>query len=339
MRQIAARGITDFPELEKYEEIGEALSTEEALALTEELSPPMAMASGSYPIDVLVLYTQGVRNNMGSTSATVNWINTMIVDFNQKLSGAGISTHYLSLQTTLETKWPTFPTPYNENSTHNSVDACVGSGTTPPCDSIVADQRWLANDVTVANLRETHAADLVILITADDQKHVLDTVHGYAGLKPSDHGARCSPSGSLNRTCGEFVTVRDIFALSNLTFTHEVGHAIGLIDGPKSYIEEGVLSFGWDTFGQEQTSYSNHIAPMTMMANLSPVCMWSNNNSNSSCRTRLPWFVDADQYRTMFYTFNVPRKFSPNNDVETEMRRGLNWVLNRCNPSNQPKCQ
>lgn len=290
MRQIAADGITDFPDpaIEKNQS-----DLSESIVLSN-INPPAAMGAGCCTIDLLVLFTPTVRWNKGGTTATINWINTIVASYNQKLAEVGLNSYSLSLKTAKETSWPTFSTPYHENNTHNGPHACIGSA----CDSLVADQYWLSTNSTVANLRNQYSADLVVLITANSQKHPADIVHGFAGYKPTLHGGICG-----SRICGEFVSVRDVFALSNLTFHHEVGHSLGLRHNQlPAGINDGVITFGYYSNGSEQQSYSNHIKPFTIMEALAPICLWSALSTSNSCHVRLPFYANKFKYRTMYYS-------------------------------------
>jgi hypothetical protein len=284
MRQIAAEGMTDFPDpaIEKNQS-----DLFESIALSN-INPPAVMSSGCCTVGLLVLFTPYTRWNKGGTTATINWINTIVASYNQKLAEVGLNSYSLSLKAAKETSWPTFSTPYHENNTHNGATACFTVSGQSFCDSLIADQFWVSTNTTVANLRNQYAADLVVLITANSRKHPSDFAHGFAGLKndgvfPQTHGTigtnnDCYIVAGENggRDCGEFVSVRDSFALSNLTFHHEVGHALGLRH------PDGVLSFGFYSNGVEQQSFSNHIKPFTIMEALPPICLWSAPITNSS---------------------------------------------------------
>tara|TARA_R110002074_G_scaffold219749_1_gene390416 strand:+ start:1137 stop:2675 length:1539 start_codon:yes stop_codon:yes gene_type:complete len=260
--------------------------------------------SSNFTVDVLVLYTPSVRAGKGGTTPTNNWVNTIISDYNAKLTELGTTSFTLSLKASLETTWPTFPTVYHENMTHNGPNACISGN----CDSLVADQYWVSTNSTVASLRNTYAADLVVLITADSQKHPNDMVHGFAGWKGSTHGANTS-----GFRWGEFVTVRDAFALANLTFHHEVGHAFAV-----EHVH-GARTFGYLYAGGAWTlppGPSGARTPLEIMqVNPSvndPICLWSTNSPSSSCHMRFPFFAHASKTRNVFYSgFFVPRIFDP----------------------------
>lgn len=317
MKPSAAPGITDFPELNPQD------FNDAELDLTASMDEtPVPMAVSCCTTDVLVMYTPTVRGNLGGTSATVNWINTIIADFNQKLAELGLSTNSLALSAALETSWPTIPTTYHENTTHNGANACYAGY----CDSLVADQYWLATNASIAGLRNQYSADLVVLITADSRKHVSDFAHGFADFKnpsyaPLLHGGAC---GGTGRRCGEFITVRDAYALSNLTFHHETGHAFGMAHN------DGVTSFGYYSNGSEQLSNGSDLKPFTIMSvnsSNNSICLWSSNTSSPSCQVRLPFFEDKYQFRNMYYSgAPTPRKFSPTKHAEDQIIPGMQWL-------------
>jgi hypothetical protein len=295
--------------------------------------------SGCCITDLLVLFTPSVRWNKGGTTATINWINTIVADYNQKLAELGLGSSSMSLKAAKETGWPTFSMPYHENNTNNIGTACVlntfGSNSFTICDSLVADQFWVSTNSTVANLRNQYSADLVVLITANNQKHPSDFAHGFAGLKndyelPQEHGTIGANNDCYGtRDCGEFVTVRDSFALSNLTFHHEVGHALGLIH------TDGVRSFGFYNSSNytEQMSNGDHKKPFTIMqvnTASSPICLWSWYTSSAGCEVRLPFYADQFQSRIMYYSaFPVPRNFSPTKHAEPLLMNGMTWLQGR----------
>ena len=159
MKQVAAKGFTDFPE-EKFQ--GKTEGSIAAISPSDNGSFA-AMASSGSTVDVLVLFTPTARANNGGTNATVNWANTIFADLNQKLVELGISSYSFSVKAALETIWPTFPVSYLENITNNGPNACVAPGV---CDSLVADQHWISTNPTVSSLRNQYSADLVLLITA-----------------------------------------------------------------------------------------------------------------------------------------------------------------------------
>jgi hypothetical protein len=309
MKQTPAEGITDF---DSPADEGLAMFPSDEMSLESPIAE-QASLSQSTIVDVLVLYTPSVRAGKGGTTATDNWVNTIIADYNSKLTELGISSFSLSLKASLETKWPTFPANYHENDTHNGTNACFVQNGLTFCDSLIADQYWVSTNSTVASLRNTYTADLVVLITADSQKHPNDLVHGFAGLKnnsgatPSTHGG--SLGGGQSGTWGEFTTVRDTFALANLTFHHEVGHAFGAAHS------HGAWTFGYIySSGQwiQTTGPSGHLKPQTIMQAQSPICLWSDNSSSNSCHMRLPFFAHATKNRQVFYSgFFVPRVFDP----------------------------
>ena len=305
MRQVSVKGITDF-------EFPDRQNEWDRLVEYDNGSMQQTLSTNS-TVDVLVLFTPTVRARKLGTTPTINWINAMISDYNEKLLELGVTSFTLSLKGALETKWPTFSVPYHENNTHNGPNACfIYKQYYTYCDSIVADQYWLSTNSTVANLRNTYAADVVILIAAETQKHPNDVVHGFAGLKfnyiPKTHG---NNSGSLE--WGEFVTVRDDFALSNLTFHHEVGHVFGITHshGEKTFGYTGSPPDHW----VEQAGPSGHRPPISIMSvgdAGDSICLWSTNSSSSSCNVRLPFFAHRTKFRKLFYSgWLVPRVLDP----------------------------
>jgi hypothetical protein len=140
---------------------------------------------------------------------------------------------------------------------------------------------------------------------------------------------------SDGRDCGEFVTVRDSFALSNLTFHHEVGHALGLVHRATDLTSDGVRSFGFYNALNytEQISNGNDKKPFTIMqvnTLSSSICMWSWFTSSSTCEVRLPFYADQFQTRVMYYSaFPVPRNFSPTKHVEPLLINGMSWLQGR----------
>lgn len=305
----------------------------------ETLSPLYDYSDGSYKestlnalancctIDVLVLYTAYARLNNGGDNGTQAWINATVTDLNNKISDIGLSNHTFSIKAVLPAEYPNLPSTYFENTTHNGDNACDSKA----CDSIVADQYWLATDPFVAALRESYDADLVVLITAADRKHPSDFAHGYAGLAEQLHGkADCYADGfpPNGRFCGEFVTIRDAYALSNLTFHHEVGHALGLLH------RDGVVSFGWATNGVEVLSQGSFLQPFTIME-VGPIggqlCTWTPigqfGQASTSCHVRLPFFADYTKYRWMNYSGLIaPRTFGPSHQVKTKIEKGFSWL-------------
>jgi hypothetical protein len=326
MRQIAAGGITDFPEpnvVENQSVLRQSITSAE--------NSTFAMSSTCCTVDLLVLYTPDARWNKGGTTAITNWINTIVASHNQKLAEVGLNSYSLSLKAAKETSWPTFSVPYHENSTHNGLHACLTASGQQFCDSIIADQYWVSTNATVASLRNQYSSDLVVLITANSRKHPSDVVHGFADLKndgvlPQTHGTigannDCYTVNGFGRDCGEFVTVRDSFALSNLTFHHEVGHAFGLKH------DDGAITFGFYSNGSEQQASSNQMKPFTIMKAQPPICLWSAPWSSSSCHVRMPFYTDMFQFRIVYHSaFPTPRKFTPTLHAEPLIMNGMSWL-------------
>jgi hypothetical protein len=328
MKQIAAEGFTDFEtKLDDYVEDIKIKSENEL-----GLMPEMARAASCCQVDVLVLFTHRVRSRHGGTTATRNWVNTIIASYNQKLAEVGLGGYSFRLKSAQQIN-------YSENITNNSQNACVPAGFGEFCDSIIADQHWLITNGSVANLRNQYSADLMALITSNGRKHSSDKLHGVANWKQAPesqlHGGAC---GNADR-CGEFITVRDTFALSNLTFHHEAGHALGMRHIYSNNIStSNALSDGARTFGVNnnnpngQTPNSTLKTPFTIMQvnYSSPICLWSSNSASSYCEVRLPFYADKYQYRSMYYTgFVDPRKFDPTHHVEDNIVRGFSWLANR----------
>jgi len=298
MKQMPAEGFTDFEsELSDY--------VEDKIENETELMPAMARGASCCTVDVLVLFTHRVRSRHGGTTATINWVNTIIASYNQKLAEVGLGGYSFRLKSAQQII-------YNESLTAT----CTSGG----CDSIVTDQHWLINNGTVANLRNQYSADLVALITSNGRKATGSFAHGFAGLKGS-HGGYCY--NGITK-CGQFITVRDDYALSNLTFHHEAGHALGMIH------EDGVKTFGVNSSNATGTAPSSLEKPQTIMEAFSPICSWSTNGAGNDCHVRLPFYADDVQYRTVFYSwFGVPRKFDHHHHVEDNIVRGFNWLANR----------
>lgn len=74
------------------------------------------------------------------------------------------------------------------------------------------DLDWVTTDGTVAALRNTHKADLVVLLTEQGQ---------YCGI-----GWAPNPVVATSQRYGFSVTLRS--CLSNMTFPHEIGHNLGM---------------------------------------------------------------------------------------------------------------
>ena len=111
MRQVSVKGITDF-------EFPDRQNEWDRLVEYDNGSMQQTLSTNS-TVDVLVLFTPTVRARKLGTTPTINWINAMISDYNEKLLELGVTSFTLSLKGALETKWPTFSVPYHENNTHN----------------------------------------------------------------------------------------------------------------------------------------------------------------------------------------------------------------------------
>ncbi len=308
MRQIAAEGFTDF-EQDLDGLVDDIKADNEA--------ETMARGASCCTVDVLVLFTHRVRSRHGGKTATRNWVNTIIASYNQKLAEVGLGGYSFRLKSAQQIN-------YSENTTHNGSNACVNGG----CDSIAADQYWLATNNSVTNLRNQYSADLAVLITSNGRKHPSDFAHGFAGWK-SLHGGPCNN----NENCGQFITVRDTFALSNLTFHHEAGHALGMRHTYSNTLSDGARTFGVN-YNNSNGQSPNPIlkTPFTIMQvnDSNQICLWSSNSAASYCEVRLPFYADKYQYRTMYYVgFADPRKFDPAHHVEDNIMRGFSWLANR----------
>jgi len=335
MRPVPARGITDFDdpiaasphELRHDDVIGEGSSQD-----TDFTGKPIQQRDvQSSTVELLVLYTSNVRARRGGAGATVNWINTMVADYNNKLGELGTSAKPLLLKAALETSFDNLGTIYQENKTHNGSNACYCT-TTCACDSIVADQYWVSTNYMVSNLRSMYGADLVVLITAANQIHPEDFAHGFAGLKK---GYTPQTHGSTIDKWGEFATVRDDYALANLTFHHEIGHAFGLehAHGAATFGYTYTSGAGWE----QQSGPNEHKKPITIMEvnREYDICALSSSTSSITCQMRLPYFAHATKSR-MFNIPDgwVPRVFDPKyssyqGQLVGVLQAGTHWVSQR----------
>src|SRR5690606_37226985 len=97
-----ARGITDFEDpQDPWVEPDQAVTGIPRKPL--EGGGGVMPLSSNFTVDVLVLYTPSVRAGKGGTTPTNNWVNTIIADYNAKLTELGISSFTLSLKASLET--------------------------------------------------------------------------------------------------------------------------------------------------------------------------------------------------------------------------------------------
>ena len=162
-------------------------------------------------VDVLVVYTQNGANAQGGAAAMETLIQSAIDVTNAALGDSGVS-HSLNLARAEQVN-------YNETGV------------------ALNDQlNWLRLDSTVANLRNTYHADMVVLMTNNGA--------GYCG------------SGYVMQNVGPafanwaFSVTASTCAVGNLTFAHELGHNLGLEHDPANGAAPADASFPY-AFGYQ----------------------------------------------------------------------------------------
>jgi hypothetical protein len=173
-------------------------------------------------IDVMVLYTPQARIGAGGTSQILAAIQNAVDLANSAFINSDVFTRF--------------------NLVHSAQVSYNDSG------NISSDLSWIRNDPTVASLRDTHAADLVSLIT--------ESGGGFCGV---GYVMR-NPDPSFE-AFGFQVTAR--FCIPNLTWAHEHGHNMGMEHDPANGVPPFAASYPWSfahfVDGEFRTvmSYSN----------------------------------------------------------------------------------
>ena len=206
---------------DQFPECGGGVEAEPPGMLRQPMDVPVAGDSAGR-IDVMVLYTPQARSGAGGTSQIQAAIQNAVDLANSAFIDSDVFTRF--------------------NLVHAAQASYNDSG------NLFSDLSWLRNDPTVASLRDTHAADLVSLIT--------ESGGGYCGV---GYVMR-TPDPSFEDS-GFQVTAR--FCIPNLTWAHEHGHNMGMEHDPANGVSPSAASYPWSfahfVDGEFRTvmSYSN----------------------------------------------------------------------------------
>ena len=149
-------------------------------------TPDSTMADDGSTVDVLVVYTNGARSAAGGTSSIESEIDLAITETNNGYSNSDVN-HRVNLVHTAEVT-------YSETSNATDVNRLQAT-----------NDGYMDN---VHTLRDTHKADIVILLTTTGSGRV------YEIMSPVSSSFENKAFGVVNRT----------YSTGNYTFGHEIGH-------------------------------------------------------------------------------------------------------------------
>ena len=271
-----------------------------ASAPVRALLPASAASEGSKPIDVLVLYTQRVEDHEGGPAQARATIENEMAKTNQVLENSGLSHRRMRLAAIEKVDY--------EQGEHLGIDIDNLSNTSADNDE---DNDYSALD-EVFPLIEKHKADLVHLLVRDIGG-VCGVADSYSGRDELDTRRHCSNSSNhdlcLYNERRRQWAAEDRFAVTavkctiNYTFTHELGHNLGLFHNREDYLwkdyhDAHYIARGYfpflkpHSFGYIDPNMTEDCKGQdTVMATI-----WGNRCGGGSQAITLPYFSNPDLF-------------------------------------------
>jgi hypothetical protein len=216
------------------------------------------------PINVLVLHTPAALTAAGSQAQLNATIAEMFAQSEVTIQNSGITSFRLQNALTAGN----LSTQINYPETNNPPVGCLfGPG---PC-RWIGHRIFVRTDATVQSLRNTNAADLVVMLVADqaDASGVAYTQRPNCGIDPNagETVPGCTVGAGYNNFAVAVVSYA--FATSFQVFAHETGHQLGMEHNTEN--GSAAPSFAW-SYGHYVQGQNETIMSVANAGGLCSVC-------------------------------------------------------------------
>jgi hypothetical protein len=257
-----------------------------------------AASSGPVTIDVMVAYSQGFANMLGSRSLALTRIQNLVDITNQAYIASGVNQRIRLVYTT--------EVSYADNTSNQSaLDDITGVDENGNAVSIPAS---LTN---IASLRTQYGADLVVMMRRYDNSTQGDC--GVGWLIGGDQTAIVpSESSAYGYSVVSDGKDGDYYCLDT-TFAHELGHNMGDAHDRANATSPGAYSYSYGYVGNGTNGFSTIMAYGTDTQ--TPLAIFSNPNistcQNTPCGVADSSLSSADNVHSMNNTAALIAAFEP----------------------------